>query len=371
MPGETQPNVPTPGPNPAVKPKAIGPKSKRRKIIIILLIIAVLVAAGLIGYIVFGPEKESTNKNTVQNTNNRGTQVRRAIDGVWDVPANERRQPVGVMIENLATIRPQAGLDKANIVYEALAEGGITRFLALYTLTESIDDIGPVRSARPYFVDWNQEHGALYAHAGGSPQALSDIVSKGVYDLNQFSHPENYIRKKMDRAIEHTLFTSSKLLIYAMRDKEATAASNFTPWKFKEDSTLNERPLESTPIVINFSSASYQVTYKYNRTTNTYDRFYGDEPHGVMGESDLQLSPKNVVVAYMETSQADESRLAIETDGSGKALLFRDGQVITGRWSKSGSEQRTEFTDANGAALTFNAGQTWIEVVPTDRQVTY
>jgi hypothetical protein len=305
---------------------------------------------------------------TATNTNGE-TLVRRAIDGVLDAPENEELPTVGVMIENLATIRPQAGLEAANLVYEALVEGGITRFLAVFTMTEPIESIGPVRSARPYYLDWVSEYGALYAHAGGSPQAMSDIGSKGIFNLDQFYNPQYYVREKLPRAIEHNLFTSSELLTFALRDKEAKESA-FSPWEFKDDAQEVDRPGVVGPITINFSSESYQVVYRYDSTTNTYARFQGTTPHTDMVSGE-QISPNNVLVQYVESGLADAQRLTMETVGSGSAILFRDGQTIEGSWSKSSTGDRTEFIDASGQPMVFNAGQTWIEVVPTDREVIY
>lgn len=274
------------------------------------------------------------------------------------------------MIENLASIRPQAALVKANLVYEALVEGGITRFLAVYTLTGPIANIGPVRSARPYYLDWAKELGVLYAHAGGSAQALSDIQSKDIFNLDQAYDSQYYWRKDLDRATEHTLFTSSDKLVFALRDKQAAKTSDFTAWEFKDDVALAARPADVKPITIDFSSSSYQVVYQYDRTTNTYKRSQGGAPHVDMDTSE-QISPKNVVVQYMKTGLADAQRLTMDTVGTGNAVLFQDGTAITGTWRKQSTDARTEFFDQNGEAMVFNGGQTWVEVVPDDREVTY
>ncbi len=350
-------------------PVAAKPRFFTRRSTLIIILVILVLGAGAAGYFVFRPDAGSDRTGDTINTNTGETLVRRAIDGVYDVSEYEQLPVVGVMIENLASIRPQAGLDEAKIVYEALAEGGITRFLALFTMTGPIESIGPVRSARPYYVDWVKEYDALYAHAGGSPQAMSDIQAKGIFNLDQFYNAQYYVRENLPRAREHNLFTSSELLTYALRDKEAESSS-FSVWEFKNDASIGERPVDVAPITINFSSASYQVVYEYDSATNTYGRFQGETPHTVMG-SGAQISPKNVLVQYVESGLADAQRLTMETVGSGDALLFRDGQVIEGTWSKSSTNDRTEFLDAAGDPMVFNAGQTWIEVVPTDRDVTY
>jgi len=348
-----------------------APKRRLSKRTWIIIIVCFVVIVAGVGAFVFS-KKDDTNTNGSNATVNTNSDrlVRRYIDGVMDLKANQNMYPVGVMIENLATIRPQAGLVKANVVYEALVEGGITRFLAVFTLTESIDKIGPVRSARPYYIDWVKELNAMYAHVGGSPQAMSDIQTKGVINLDQFYDPTNFWREKLKRPIEHNMFTSGRLLTLGLAGKDALTEGDFEPWVFKDDAALSERLDMTNPITIDFSSASYQVVYQYDRATNTYNRFQADQPHVDM-DTNEQISPKNVLVQYVKTGLADAQRLTMETVGSGDALLFRDGQVIEGSWSKDSVNDRTLFTDASGEPMEFTSGQTWVEVVPDDRTVTY
>ncbi|USN53161.1 MAG: DUF3048 domain-containing protein [Candidatus Nomurabacteria bacterium] len=337
----------------------------------ITLVVVVLAVVALAGFLLTRTDDSDDGQVIVTNTNQPSEQkVRRVLDGVLDVAANKNPRPVGVMIENLSIVRPQSGLGQANVVYEALVEGGITRFLAVYLLTDDIPELGPVRSARPYYVDWANELGAIYAHAGGSPTALADIRSKDVFDLDQFYNSQYYWRKNLPRATEHTLFTSTELLQFALRDKEATMTGDYTGWKFKEEAALADRPLEVNPIVLDYSSKSYEVKYTYNREENTYLRFQGDEAHTDQNTGE-QISPKNVLVQYVGTRLADATRLSMDVVGSGDAILFRDGEAIPARWSKSSTSARTIFTDLEGQQLIFNAGQTWVQVFPDDRQVTY
>lgn len=344
---------------------------KRRPVLIGIVIILLAAVAGT-GYLITRPSNETAGNSTgnAGNQTNGDNLVRRAIDGVWDNPENQNLYPIAVMIENLASIRPQGALDQANLVYEALVEGGITRLVAFFVLSGPIEDIGPVRSARPYYLDWVKELNALYAHVGGSPQAMSDISTKGIFNLDQFYDARYYWRKDLNRPREHNVFTASKFLTFALRDKQAPDQGDFEAWKFKDDAALDDRPTEAKAITINYSSQSYLVRYAYDRDTNTYDRFQAEAPHLVMNTG-VQISPKNVVVQYVKTSLADAQRLAMETVGNGEAVIFRDGQAATGQWRKDSVTSRTKYYDDNGKEMVFTAGQTWVEVVPTDREVTY
>ncbi|MFH0804659.1 MAG: DUF3048 domain-containing protein, partial [Patescibacteria group bacterium] len=172
-------------------------KRSRRWIPYVAIGFGVLVVA-VVGILVFG----GTGKNTDSGTTTDGTAtqaalVRRVLDGVYVPSGQENLFPAAVMVENLVAARPQSGLAKANVVYEALAEGGITRFMAVYASPlAGLREIGPVRSARPYYLDWVGEYHALYLHAGGSPQALQDIKRYNVFDLSQFTNGPYYKRIK-------------------------------------------------------------------------------------------------------------------------------------------------------------------------------
>lgn len=297
------------------------------------------------------------------------TPVARDIDGVVDTADKAKRYPVGVMIENLSTIRPQAGLEYANVIYEALVEGGITRFLAVYTLPEIVERIGPVRSARPYYLDLVKEYDALYAHVGGSPEAMAKIREFGLRDIDQFFNPQYYWRDLEVTPREHTVFTASKFLIFALRDKNAPAESTFQPWTFKDDAELTDRPEAEQRITIEYSTFNYRVDWLYDRSENVYQRSHGDVPHTTTNGK--RQSAKNVIVQYVKTSLADAGRLRMEMTGEGKAIVFRDGVAVTGTWRKADREARTTFFDDAGKELPLNAGQTWVEIVPTDRRVHY
>ncbi len=346
-------------------------KLKKNKKIVIPVGITVLVAiVVIIGLVVFGGEKTVTNQNgNVSNLNNSNTnkaQLPRMIDGKMIPSGWENKFPVAVMIENMVTSRPQSGLDRANLVYEALAEGGITRFLAVFASGEEIEKIGPVRSARTYYLDWAKELSAAYIHVGGSPEALRLIPQYDILDLNQFYNSPNFWRAK-ERAAPHNLYTSSELLARAVVSKKWGPTGSFESWEYKN----KEHPSETTKtLTLNFSSYSYQVEYKYDPETNDYVRYQAGAEH-VM-ENDAVIRTKNVVVQFTKTRLADdENRLAIETIGEGNAKMYFDGNEIVGTWKKPTRESRTRYYDSSGKEIEFNRGTTWVEVLPTDRSVTY
>jgi len=357
------------------KPADDGSKKRKRNALIIAGVGVALIAIAAVGYVMVGRSTNDSENSAVADTNTEATSqlVPRRIDGVLDKPANQNKYPVAIMVENLVASRPQSGLDKANIVYEALAEGGITRFMALYTFAGSVKEIGPVRSARPYYVDWARGYSAMYVHIGGSPKAYARIASAGVLDFDQFRNSQYFWRDKTrDVASEHTLYTSDYLMTLALLDKKVSLTGDYTSWKFKDDALSADRP-SSQHVTVNFSSFSYKVDYEYDPVNNVYVRSVAEKPH-VMRDG-TQLQPKNVVVLTvnrrLETPTTDnKGRLEMDTIGQGAAQFFLDGTVVKGTWKKDSSEAPLQLLAEDGTQLALNAGQTWVEIVPPDQAVT-
>ena len=311
----------------------------------------------------------------------------------------EKRRPLTVMIENHSDSRPQSGLSKADVVYEAVAEGGITRFLAVFYCGAAAEEVtlGPIRSARTYFMDFASEYGdfPLYAHVGGANKpgpanALGQIgdygwLAKG-NDMNQFSigFPvfwRDYERIGHPVATEHTMYSTTEKLweVASKRDLNATDEeghrwdANFEEWKFKDD---EESSLRGTIGKISFSfwenSPDYAVSWEYNKENNNYLRFNGGQPHKDLN-NDSQIQAKTVIIQFMkEKGPIDEIKhMLYETVGSGKALIFQDGKVIEGSWKKEKRQARTKFIDKSGKEILLNRGPIWIEIVPTGGPVSY
>ncbi|OGE72644.1 hypothetical protein A3H40_01150 [Candidatus Daviesbacteria bacterium RIFCSPLOWO2_02_FULL_38_15] len=304
----------------------------------------------------------------------------------------EQRRPLAVMIENHAEARPQSGLSGADIVYEAVAEGGITRFMAVYYCNLSDVQIGPVRSARTYYLDWLSEYDALYTHVGGAntpgpADALGQIIKYEVKDLNQFSigFPvfwRDYQRLGRPVATEHTMYSTTQKLWQtgAKRGWTATDSAgirwdeNFTPWKFKETS---ETGGQVSKITVNFweSQSNYQVVWDYDVASDSYKRNNGGSSHMDLNNN-TQLAAKAVVVQFARESNANDGypgnvHLLYKTTGSGKALIFQNRTVTEGKWNKALRTTRTKYTDSNGTEIEFNPGQIWIQTVPEGSKVNY
>ncbi len=311
-----------------------------------------------------------------------------------------KRRPLAVMIENHIDARPQSGLSSADIVYEAVAEGGITRFMAIFYCNYGDAQVGPVRSARTYFIDWLSEYNALYAHVGGAnapgpADALGQIIKYGILDLNQFSigfptYWRDYERLGHPVATEHTMYSTIDKLwaVGASRGwtniNSQTGQSwdtNFVPWKFKDPSLPSantENSVNSAPKVhVEFWTGfkDYAVDWKYDGTCSCYKRYNAGVPH-IDLDTNKQLTTSNVVVQFETETHANDGyennvHLLYGTIGSGKALIFEDGKVIEGKWIKTSRLARSKYVDGQGNEVAFNRGPIWIETVPEGANVTY
>ena len=263
-----------------------------------------------------------------------------------------------IMLENSPDARPQSGLKDSGVVFEAVAEGGITRFLALYQ-EQKPELVGPVRSLRMYYVDWLTPFNASVAHVGGSAAALAQVRNGTYRDIDQFFNAGTYWRAT-DRYAPHNVYTSFERL------DELNKAKGFTESTFtgfvRKDSTPAEVPA-ATNINVSISSALYNSSYTYDAASNTYLRSQGGAPH--TDREAGQIAPRTVVVmkAPMQLVMEDGYREQITTTGSGQAYIFQDGTVQEVTWNKADKGTQITFTDAAGANVALARGQTWITAV--------
>ena len=309
----------------------------------------------------------------------------------------EKHRPLGVMIENSLDARPQSGISFADVTYEALAEGGITRTMNVFYCQDA-GTVGPVRSARTYFLDYISEYGSfpLYAHVGGAnipgiADALGQIDQYGWSNYNNMDQfaigfPvfwRDYDRLGHDVATEHTMYSAtSKLWEYAAQkrglsnvDKDGTVwDQGFVKYTFKDEVDSAKRPAAQT---ISFSfwpdDSSYDVEWDYNPKTNLYSRINGGRPH-IDLDTKQQLTARNVVILFERESRANDGytnneHMIYGTKGTGRATIFMDGQQINATWSKATRTSRTILSDASGLPIKFTRGKIWFEIVSNTDQI--
>lgn len=298
------------------------------------------------------------------------TTVPSTLSGLPVDPSFNQRPVTAVMIENSLDARPQSGLSAAGVVFEAIAEGGVTRFMALYQDTTP-ENVGPVRSARPYYVSWANGYDAGYAHVGGSADGLADIRAWGIHDLDQFANGGSYHRIDT-RSAPHNVYTGIPTLNQLEASKGYTT-SNYTGFVRKVSAPSKVPTARSIDFAL--SGPYYNPHYDYNAATNTYNR---SEAGAAQTDQNTgqQLAP-NVVVALvvplgrgaLDSSGAYYSDYTVT--GSGAAYVFQDGIVTVGQWNKASNASSLSLTAADGQPLTLNPGQTWLTAVINPSGVSY
>jgi len=338
---------------------------------------------------------------------------------LYSVPARqiwEDRRPLTASIENHADARPQSGLSFADVVYEVVAEGGITRFLSVFYCGASAQDvrIAPIRSARVYLVDWASEYGKdpIFMHVGGANnicnncpggvkpagdiardvdafRMLSNLGWRGSKG-NDFDGGTNVgvpvvirdvMRLGTESAWEHSvvgftdkIFDEAKSRGFGYENEDGTPWSkSFVPWKFTDEKALSTPKAADISFEFWSNKSDYDVSWKYDASNNSYLRFNAGKEH-IDLETKKQLSAKNVVIQFLkERGPVDkEGHMFYTTTGKGEALIFQNGDVIKGSWSKPTTGLgRTKFYDAEGNEINFVRGNIWIEGVPAGNDINY
>ena len=266
-----------------------------------------------------------------------------------------------IMIENSPDARPQSGLKQADVVYEAIAEGGITRFAALYQQNRP-ELVGPVRSLRMYYIDWIAPYDASVAHVGGSLFSLQEIRNGTHKDIDQFHNPDAYWRAS-DRYAPHNVYTS-----FGHLDALNTARgyTESAPQPIARQDTM---PAGGTAnaIQVSMSSPTFDSAWNYDTASASYHRLQGGAPH--VDREHGQITAKVVVIlkTQMDKVMEDGLRENYHTAGTGDAVVFADGMAHEVTWHKENMRTQMFFTNkSNGQAFELPRGNTWFSVVPAN-----
>lgn len=289
------------------------------------------------------------------------------------------RKILGVVVENHTEARPQSSLSTAELIYEFLAEGGITRFVALYHQNQP-EVVGPVRSIRSYMLDWLSEYGdPIFMHIGGATSsnpaanALFYIQQHGMKSIGVSG--SNTFWRITERFAPHNAYSNTLHLWEEAQRIGWTKLESFGFWKFKDEASPEKRGAEFE-IKVNWDGwgkTPYSVIWHYDPQTNRYLRFYDEAADLDVANNNTQLTAKNLIIQFSLQTLANDgtARILYQTTGEDRALIFRDGQIIEGRWKKSNRLDRTKFYDSEGNEIEFNRGVSWIMVIPTNSEVSY
>lgn len=281
------------------------------------------------------------------------------------IPIETNKRPVtSIQIENSPDSRPQSGLRDAGVVFEAIAEGGITRFNASF-LEAQPDYIGPIRSVRPYYAVLAAPFDPIFVHAGGSADGLAAIRNLGLKDMDHGANGAAF-RRVTDRYAPHNLYSSTADLDKAAAGRSYTNSDVKSLVRKPEKPNL---PVTAKNINLTISSPLYNVAYAYDPASNTYLRSMAGKPHTDL-RSGAQLTPKVVVAMVVPYSQ-NGIYSVYQVVGSGAVSIFQDGQIQQGTWTKASEKEQIKFTDAAGQPIGLNPGQTWITLVKTPDNIAF
>lgn len=350
---------------------AVWRKPTKKHLIAVSGIAGSVLVIGVGALVLFGPDAPEPNPEPVVVSNYvapppEAPKYYSPLTGT-EVSEELSKKPVtGVMIENSVDARPQAGLIDAGVVFEAIAEGGITRFLALFQEAQP-DYIGPIRSARPYYVRWAAGFDAAYVHSGGSGEALQLIKALNIKDLDHGALGERLASRVSNRYAPHNVYASMAKIEQNRNEKGYTTSSFDAFTRLTEETKKELVSSPATTIQFDISSPLYDTSYTYDSTTKTYNRVMAGEPH-TDERSGKQISPRVVIALYMSYGiHADRVHSVYGNVGSGKAVIFQNGVAVEGTWEKASDTASLHIKTATGEEFPLEAGQKWMTAIPEGR----
>ena len=345
-------------------------RNKGTKILVLVLIILILVCGGIIAYKVF---KDKNNKNdAVEVSENQNEEILTA--GVQEKKVkifNGNDRPIAVMIDNHNLAWPQAGLNKAYMVYEIIVEGGETRLMALFKGV-NVDKIGPVRSSRHYFLDYVKENDAIYAHFGWSPRAQRDISRFSINNINGITESEKTFWRVKDKQAPHNAVTSTEALLKVANAKGyKTTSTKKSVLKYTTDE-VNLKDGQSATTVTIPHSALQKVKYEYDAQNKVYKRFARNKAQTDWGTGN-SVTTKNIIVMFCDNYTMEDTenkgRQDIRNIGTLDGYYITNGRAIKIKCIKESRNAQTKYQDLNGNEIKVNDGNTWVNVCPKDAKV--
>ena len=277
-------------------------------------------------------------------------------------------RPTAIMINNLVKAVPQCGISKADILYEIIAEGSVTRFMAIFYDLEDVGVIGPVRSVRPYFVRVAQHYGAILSSAGGCDEAISLVGSLDWDYLNGIAGAGNWFYRdewrRTNRGYEHSLMTTGENLMKAAEKKGITTTMEDVDYGFHFTEEIMTAGEAATEITVWFYNNGKKTAMAYDASTG----LYAMTQHGaasVDGNDDTPIRFRNVLILEADSHVKDKKgHLEVQTTGTGTGYYARDGKLVQIKWSRESNSADFVYTDAQGNPISFGVGKTYIAIVP-------
>ncbi|MBD3921026.1 DUF3048 domain-containing protein [Paenibacillus sp. PR3] len=339
--------------------------------------IAALLLVAALGLTACGSSSKGGTKSTVTDPAPSDTQqqtnttseppapVSSLIAPLTGLPADQelKQRPIAVSVNNFKAARPQSGLTQADIVWEVLAEGGITRLIAVFQSSTFTDPIGPIRSIRPYLIDIAESYKSVIVHAGASTDAYDLLQHHNKDYLDEITNAGPYYWRDKTRKAPHNLYSDlTKMRAGADKKKYQAEVTIPTVPFAAEGAGAYDGP--ATNIDIKFLLEDYKVSYAYDAAKNLYMRSINGEPH-IDKNNDEQLSAANVVVLGADHKTLDDyGRLGVNLTSGGKAVLFQNGQAVACEWTRQGTDIIRIMKD--GKELPMLPGHTYYHIVPNN-----
>ncbi len=351
----------------------INISSKKAKVIaIIVIILVILILAIILGLKILKEEEQQqyvTDYLENEETSIEEQETEEEEEKIEIFSGTER--PIAVMIDNHTGAWPQAGLNNAYLVYEIIVEGGETRLMALFK-GQDIENIGPVRSSRHYFLDYAMENDAIYVHYGWSPQAESDISTYDIDNINGISYSEADFRRITTKSSPHNVMIStSSILSIAQQLGYKTTSTESSVLNYVAEEVVLEKGTEATTVTIPHSTLQ-TVTYEYDEETKTYIRYARGtlQTDYTTGEN---ITTKNIIIEFIDNYTLNDGttkgRQTLSNIGIFDGYYITNGKAIPITCSKSSRTSKTIYEDLYGNEIEVNDGNTWINICPTNANV--
>ncbi len=344
----------------------------KTKILVGILIIVIIACGVLLGMKFMQKNEETTQTDGEAEENS-----------IWSVILNNTEEEeeesqyagnertIAVVIDNVGDARPQASLNDAMIVYEAYVEGGLTRLLAIYKNAD-VETIGPVRSARPVFIDYALENDSIFVHYGGSTKALQEVETYDIDNVNGISVPSGVFWRTSSKSAPHNaLISTANIWSYANTQGYRTTTTQRNVLNYVTDEVTLEDGTSATTIDIPYSAS--KVKYVYNEETQLYERYVAGElaTDWITGDT---ITTKNIIITFANNYTTDEEngygRQAIENIGSIDGYYITNGKAVQIICEKTSRTSQTVYKDLDGNEIEVNDGNTYIQIVPPSMNLT-
>ena len=339
------------------------------RILIIILVILILAAGGILAYKITRDKKNETQE--VSEGQSEDNVLTAGISEKKINIFNGEDRPIAVMIDNHNQAWPQAGLNKAYLVYEIIVEGGETRLMAVFKGV-NVDKIGPVRSSRHYFLDYAMENDAIYAHYGWSPMAESDIKSYNINNLNGITESTSTFWRVKDKSAPHNAVTSTEALLKAAKAKGyKTTSTKKSVLNYTTDDVTLEDGQGATSVTIPHSNLQ-TVKYVYDEENQVYKRYARNKAQ-TDWDTGNSITTKNIIITMCDNYTLDDSenkgRQGLKNIGTFNGYYITNGKAIKIKCIKEARNTQTKYEDLQGNEIKVNDGNTWINICPTDAKL--